>query len=170
LRIWLSRFVVLIMFAVPAVVFSSIGVAIAERGDPIPPEYAKTTYGIRGDLPGFDDQAAAHTLPALARSLAIATRVEPASLDNETYNGLVDASTPTFTWTTGAIELAPPADLRGHRVWSTEVLLGGLGEATSAAIVIVDDADGPAYLYRIDPGVFRSLREAAGLPVPSPAP
>jgi hypothetical protein len=99
-----------------------------------------------------------------------ATRVATESLDNGTYNALLDTSIPTFTWTTGAIELEPPADLRGHRIWSTEVLLGGLGKATSAAIVIVDDADGPAYLYRIDATVFQSLREAAGLRTASPVP
>jgi hypothetical protein len=170
-RIWVSRFAVVIVFAIPAFLFSSFSLAIAEHGDPIPPEYAQTTYGIRGDLPRFDDQAAARTLPALARSLAGATRVQNPPLDDDSYNALVDASIPTFTWITGKIEIEQPADLRGHRIWSVEVLLGGQGQATSGgAIVIVDDADGPAYFYRIDPGVLRSMREAAGLPVPSPAP
>jgi hypothetical protein len=170
-RIWISRFAVVIVFAIPAFLFSSFGLAIADRGDPIPPEYAQTSYAIRGDLPDFDVERVERILPALARSLVGATRVGPGSLDNDTYNSLVDTGVPTFTWTTGTIELEQPADLRGHRIWSTEVLLGGPGERTSAAaIVIVDDADGPAYLYRIDPTVFQSLREAAGLPLPSPAP
>ena len=164
-RLWFSRFIVVPVFLVEALFVGSLAVSIAGAGEPIPPEYARTTYGIRGDLPRFDDQAVARTLPALGRAVAGASRVRPGPLDVDTYNALIDASTPTLMWTTGEIELAPPSDLRGHRIWSTEVLLGGLGEATSAAIVIVDDEDGPAYLYRIDPAAFRKLREAAGLPV-----
>jgi hypothetical protein len=62
-RIWVSRFAVLIFFAISAFLFSSVSIAIAERGDPIPPEYAKTTFAIRGLLPGFDEQRVERILP-----------------------------------------------------------------------------------------------------------
>ena len=40
----------------------------------IRPEYERTTYAIRGDLPGFDDQALVRALPGLEQALSSATR------------------------------------------------------------------------------------------------
>lgn len=164
-RIWLSRFVVVIMFAVPAVLFSSFGLAIAERGDPIPPEYAKTEFASRGDLPAFDSRSVTRELPALARALPDAVRVDAAALDDDAFAVLIDESVPTFIWTTGAIDVAGPSDAPGRHLWEVEILLGGSGDTASSAIVTFDGERGPRYLYRIDPDIVTRLRQAVGLPV-----
>ena len=169
-RIWLSRFAPVIVFAIPAVLLSTIAVGFASLGEPIPSEYGLTTYSTRGDLPHFDEAAVARSLPALARAIPTATRVGAGALDVPAYNHLVDVGQPTFTWTTSQLDLAPPTELRGHRVFSVEVLLGGSGDAASTAIVIIDSDDGPAYLYRLDPTVVGRIRGAAGLEAASHPP
>jgi hypothetical protein len=163
-RLWLSRFVVVLVFGVSSVVFSSVALTLAEREDAIPADYAKTTYGIRGDLPGFDDQRMVHVLPALARAIPAATRIRSAALNDDAVDRLIVDDLPTFIWDTGAIDIAAPADASGHRVWEIEVLLGGSADTASAAIVTFDDESGPRHLYQIDPAVIAALREAAGLP------
>jgi hypothetical protein len=163
-RLWLSRFVVVLVFAVSSVVFSSVALTLVEREDAIPADYAKTTYGIRGDLPGFDDQRMVHVLPALARAIPAATRIGSAALTDDAVDRLIFDELPTFIWDTGAIDIAAPADAPGHRVWEIEVLLGGSGDTASSAIVTFDDGSGPRQLYQIDPAVVAALREAAGLP------
>lgn len=163
-RLWLSRLVVVLVFAISSAVFSSFALTIAERGEAIPAEYTKTTYGIRGDLPGFDDQRMVHVLPALARALPASTRIGSAELSDEAVDQLIFDGLPTFIWDTGEIDIAAPADAPGHRVWEIEILLGGSGDAASSAIVTFDGETGPRHLYRIDPAVVAALREAAGLP------
>jgi hypothetical protein len=163
-RLWLSRLVVVLVFAISSVVFSSVALTIAEREDAVPAEYANTTYGTRGDLPGFDDQRMVQVLPALARAIPAATRIGSAALSDEAVDELIFDGLPTFIWDTGAIDIAAPADAPGHRIWEIEVLLGGSGESASSAIVTFDDASGPRRLYRIDPAVVAAVREASGLP------
>ena len=163
-RLWLSRFVVVLVFAVSSVVFSSVGLTLADRRDAIPADYAKTTYGIRGDLPGFDEERMIHVLPALARAIPAATRVGNAVLSDDEVDLLIFDDLPTFIWDTGAIDIAAPADAPGHRVWEIELLLGGSADTASWAIVTFDDASGPRHLYQIDPAVVAALREAAGMP------
>jgi hypothetical protein len=163
-RLWLSRFVVVLAFAVSSVVFSSAGLTLAERQDAIPADYAKTTYAIRGDLPGFDEEHMVHVLPALARAIPAATRIGDAALSDDAFDRLIFDDLPTFIWATGRVDIAAPADAPGRRVCEIEVLLGGSADTASSAIVAFDDASGPRHLYRIDPVVVAALREAAGLP------
>ena len=164
-RIWLSRFAVVIMFAIPAVLLSSLSLASADRGDPIPPEYAKTTYAIRGDLPGFGEQRVVRILPALAGALPSAVRVGAAALEEAAVEGIIDERMPTFIWTTGAIDVTGPSDAPGRHLWEVEFLLGGPGATASSVVVTLDGEKGPRYLYWIDPAVTTRLREAVGLPV-----
>jgi hypothetical protein len=163
-RLWLSRFVVVLVFAVSSVVFSSVGLTLAERQAAIPADDAKTTYAIRGDLPGFDEERMVHVLPALARAIPAATRIGDAALSDDAFDRLTFDDVPTFIWATGPVDIAAPADAPGRRVWEIEVLLGGSADTASSAIVTFDDASGPRNLYRIDPVVVAALREAAGLP------
>jgi hypothetical protein len=169
-RIWISRFVVLIVFAISAFLFSSLSLAIAERGDPIPPEYAKTTFAIRGDLPGFDSERVTRALPALARALSGAVRSSAAPLSDDSFDRILNLGTPTFIWTTGAIDVPGPADASGRHVWEIEVLLGGFGQTASSAVVTFDRADGQRFLYRVDPAIVARLRQAVGLPVSATPP
>jgi hypothetical protein len=163
-RLWLSRFIVVPAFAMTAVVLASIGLQLAGRGEAIPSEYARTSLYTRGDIPQLDSQHVASSLPALARSVSTATRLRPAALDAAQVADLIEAGLPTVIWEVGEIDLAPPPDLPGRRVWSVEVLLGALTDTDSPAIVTFDGAAGPSYLYRIDPQVLASLRAALGLP------
>lgn len=161
LRIWVGRLRPVLVFAVGSLVLGSFAVRDAGSAA-IRPEYERTTYAIRGDLPRFDDQAFVRTLPGLEQALSSATRAVEGPLDEAAFDDVVSNSLPTLLWTTGAIEVAKPADAGSHRVWEIEVLLGSGTRAS--AILTFDGAFGPRYLYRIDPAAFDAVRAAGGLP------
>jgi hypothetical protein len=162
-RIWASRFAVVIVFIVSTVVFMPIAAAVSGRGDTIPPEYASTTYSFRGDLPGLDEAKVARALLPMARALPGAVRRHPAPLDDEAFYAIIDAGIPTFIWTTGAIDIAGPADQSGLRVWELEYPLGLMADAAPSVIVTFDRENGPRYLYSADPALVATLRSAVGL-------
>lgn len=166
-RLWVSRFALVLIFVVAALVLTPTALRVAGRGETIPASYAETTYGTRGKLAAFDEQRFVRVLPALARSINRATRAQERPLGDEAFDRLIEAGLPTVIWTTSSIELAPPADAAGRRVWETEVLLG---PGSPTAIVTLDGPAGPRYAYRIDGDVVGALRAAAGVDptVPSP--
>ena len=171
-RTWLSRFAVVLVFGITAAVFSSLALTIAEREDQPRPEYADTEMASRGSWPAATSVAADRVvghLRALERALPAAARVG-GRLDDEAFELAVDRSLPTFIWTTGAIDVAGPADAAGRRVWEVEVLLNGFAETASAVIVTFDRPAGPRYLYRIDTTVVNALRADVGLPVSGSTP
>ena len=102
-------------------------------------------------------------LRALERALSGATRTR-GPLDDAAFAIAIDQGLPTLIWSTGAIELAPPPDAVGHRVWEVEVLLGGSADTASSVIVTFDGEGGPRDLYRIDPAAVTTFRRAVGLP------
>jgi len=161
LRIWVGRLRPVLVFAVGSLVLGSFAVRAAGSAT-IRPEYERTTYAIRGDLPGLDDQALVRALPGLEQALSSATRAVEGPLDEAAFDDVVSNSLPTLLWTTGAIEVAKPADAGSHRVWEIEVLLGS--GTPASAIVTFDGASGPRYLYRIDAAAFDAVRAAGGLP------
>ena len=160
-RIWVGRFAPVLIFGVGSLVLGSFAVRDV-GGAAIRPEYEQTTYAIRGDLPGLDDQALVRTLPDLERALSSATRAIEAPLDEAAFDDIVSKGLPTLLWTTGAIDVAKPSDAASHRVWEIELLLGA-GRPASA-ILTFDGPSGPRYLYDIDPAVFDAVRAASGLP------
>jgi hypothetical protein len=171
-RTWLSRFAVVLVFGISAVVFSSVATTIAGREDLPRPEYADTTMAARGSWPNAPSVAADRVvghLRALERAVSGATRLAGPLYQTE-FDIAVDRGAPTFIWTTGKIDLAAPSDAAGRRVWEVEVLLGGSAATESSMIVTFDGPAGPRYFYRIDPGVVNALRAAAGLPAGGPTP
>ena len=78
-RLWVSRFIVLPIFALSAVAFGSIGLQLYDRDGglaDVPADYAKTEIATRGDVGDIDDRRLVASLPGLAASLATATRLE----------------------------------------------------------------------------------------------
>jgi len=160
-RLWLSRFVVVIVFVVGSVVLTATAVEFTDGSAAIPTDYEQTTYAIRGELPEFDEQRVLRVLPILEAALPSAVRLR--SIDDEMFDRIVQDGEPTFTWTTVAIDLASPSDASGRRLWEIEVQLGGVGDLSSSAVVTLDGPPGPRFLYRIDSAVVAALREASGL-------
>ena len=164
-RLWVSRFIVLPIFALSAVAFGSIGLQLYDRDGglaDVPADYAKTEIATRGDVGDIDDRRLVASLPGLAASLATATRLEAGALDAFRTNDLIAGGLPTLIWDTHRIGLEPPPDAPGRHVWSIEVLLDGDGLGRDAAIVTFDAEDGEAYLYRIDPTVVAAIAAAVG--------
>ena len=164
-RLWVSRFIVLPIFALSAVAFGSIGLQLYDRDGglaDVPADYAKTEIATRGDVGDIDDRRLVASLPGLAASLATATRLEAGALDAFRTNDLIAGGLPTLIWDTHRIGLEPPPDAPGRHVWSIEVLLDGDGLGRDAAIVTFDAEDGEAYLYRIDPAVVAAIAAAVG--------
>ena len=160
-RIWLSRFAIIIVFAVPAALFSSIALTIAEQPRP---DYADTTFSGRGQWPVDPDgafSAIAGHARSLERAVAQATRLA-GPLDEDSFSRDIDSGAPTLIWTVGKISFSAPPDAAGRKVWEVEVLLGAFGGRESV-IVTFDGPTGPRYGYRIDPMVLRQLRADVGL-------
>jgi len=162
-RVWANRFATVLIFVIFAVALGSITVRDAEVAA-IRPEYARTTFAIRGEVPALDDQALLRTLPDLERAIAATTRAIAEPLDEFDFDAQVNAGLPSLLWRTDAIEVARPADAGDHRVWEIEALLG----SDTSIIITFDGQSGPRYLYDIDPAVLAALRGASGLPATGP--
>jgi hypothetical protein len=155
-RLWLSRFIVVLAFGLTAIGFVAFGLQVASE---IPRDYAKTEVATRGDVGDIDDQRLWSALPRLAGSISGATRLDPNELDPDRIDELIFRGLPTVIWKSDAISLAPPPDAAGRHMWSIEVLVGD-ARLPAEAIVTFDDENGPAYLYAVDPEVTASLRAA----------
>jgi hypothetical protein len=163
IRLWLSRFVPVIAFVVPATFFGAVSLVAGGRAQ-IPADYARTELFVRGDVPDHGSDVWS-VLQRLEHALPGAVRTQAAPLTADELSELLDESLPTLSWDTGAIELERPSDAGRHRAWTIEVLLGGIGQNANTVLITFDGAAGPTYRYAVDPGVVRSLREALGLPV-----
>ena len=161
-RLWLSRFVIVPVFAISALALGGIGLQLASHGN-VPADYARTAFSTRGDVGDIDGSRLVASMPALAQAVSTATRIEAQALDADRTAVLITSGLPTLIWDTHRINLAPPPGMEERHVWSIEVLLGGSGPRSDSAIMTFDREDGPAYLYGVDPEVVESIRHAVGL-------